>query len=135
MTLPNTDTKEDMLMMEDVTDIRAVLESVLLPQKFLYLKIWLNLEISYISPRSYIRLTILPLNHLFNLWEYNVFLLLFFFLLKNVWFSFEFILNDILDVFKLPEHMDNKVRSEFTSKKIISIENWGRNFLCMKFKL
>lgn len=47
----------------------------------------------------------------------------FFFLLKNLPFFFEFLLNDILDIFKLPEHMDNKVRSEFTSKKIISIEN------------
>lgn len=71
----------------------------------------------------YIRFTILPLNHFFHLCEYNLFLLLFFFLLKNLWFFFEFLLNDILDAFKLPEHMDNKVRYEFTSKKIISIEN------------
>lgn len=70
-----------------------------------------------------IRFTILPVNHFFVYVSIMYFCCCFSFCLRTLWFYFEFLFDDTLDVFKLPEHMDNKVRSEFTSKKIISIEN------------
>lgn len=71
----------------------------------------------------YIRFTILPVNLFFRLCEYNVFLLLFLFLLKALCFFFHILLNDILDVFKLPKHMGNKLGLNSHLRKMISIEN------------
>lgn len=70
-----------------------------------------------------IRFTILLDNHFFIYVSIMYFCCCFCFYLRTLWFFFEFLFNDTLYVFKLPEHMDNKVRPEFTSKKIISIEN------------